>query len=93
MPIKRKVIEYEERVVVEEIPREVVMTDYYAVENIKQYYKEVIPEKKIEMVPVEKKVKRVEYVPVEKFFLPSNADRLSTILKTRTRISPKVRVG
>lgn len=77
---------------VEEIPREVVMTDYYAVENIKQYYKEVIPEKKIEMVPVEKKVKRVEYVPVEKFF-PSNADRLSTILKTRTRISPKVRVG
>lgn len=78
--------------VVEEIPREVVMTDYYAVENIKQYYKEVIPEKKIEMVPVEKKVKRVEYVPVEKFF-PSNADRLSTILKTRMRISPKVRVG
>lgn len=36
----------------EEVPREVVTTDYYAVENIKQYYKEIIPEKKIEMVPV-----------------------------------------
>lgn len=52
MPVKRKVIEFEERKIVEEVPREVVTTDYYAVENIKQYYKEIIPEKKIEMVPV-----------------------------------------
>lgn len=51
---------------VEEVPREVVATDYYAVENIKQYYKEIIPEKKIEMVPVERKVKKIEYIPVEK---------------------------
>ncbi|CAM6003338.1 unnamed protein product [Sphagnum balticum] len=50
----------------EMVPREVIKQDYYAVEKRIQYYKEVIPEKKIEMVPVERKVKRYEYVPVEK---------------------------
>ena len=39
VPIKRKVIEYEERRIIESIPREVLKTDYYAVENITQYYK------------------------------------------------------
>jgi hypothetical protein len=44
----------------------VVKQDYYAVEKITQYYKEFIPEKRVEMVPVEKKVKRIEYVPIER---------------------------
>lgn len=44
-----------------------VKQDYYAVEKRIQYYKEIIPEKKIEMVPVERKIKRYEYVPVEKY--------------------------
>ena len=57
-------MEYEERRVYENVPREVVETDYYAVETIQQYFKEIIPEKKVEMVPVEKKVRKVEYVPV-----------------------------
>ena len=41
-------------------------TDYMAVEKITQFVKEIIPEKKIEMVPVEKKMKRIEYVPIQK---------------------------
>ena len=44
----------------------VVKTDYYAVENITRYFKEVIPEKRVEYVPVERKRRRIEYVPVEK---------------------------
>jgi hypothetical protein len=48
------------------VPREVIKQEYMAVEKITQYYKEIVPEKKIEVVPVERKVKRVEYVPVEK---------------------------
>jgi hypothetical protein len=38
-PKVRKVVNYEERTVVEEIPREVTTTDYYAIENITQYFK------------------------------------------------------
>ena len=64
VPVKKKVTRYEERKVIETIPREVIKTDYYAVEKRVEYHKEVIPEKRIEMVPVEKKVKRYEYVPV-----------------------------
>ncbi len=66
VPVKRKVIEYEERREIESVPREVIKQDYYAVERITQYFKEIVPEKKIEMVQVPKTVKRYEYVPVEK---------------------------
>jgi len=66
VPVKRKVVTYEERRVMETVPREVVKQDFYAVEHRVQYYKEIVPEKKIEMVPVERKVKRYEYVPVER---------------------------
>ena len=38
---------------IETVPREVVKQDFYAVEHRVQYYKEIVPEKKIEMVPVE----------------------------------------
>lgn len=48
----------------ETIPREVIKQDYYAVEKRVQYFKEIIPEKRIEMTQVERKVKRYEYVPV-----------------------------
>jgi hypothetical protein len=83
VPVKRKVITYEERKVIETVPREVVKQDYYAVEKRIQYYKEVVPEKKIEMVPVERKVKRYEYVPVEKYACP-HAGRSSITQKTST---------
>jgi hypothetical protein len=36
----------------ETVPREVITQDFYAVEKRIQYYKEVVPERKIEMVPV-----------------------------------------
>lgn len=52
VPVKKKVTRYEERKVIETIPREVIKTDYYAVEKRVEYHKEVIPEKRIEMVPV-----------------------------------------
>ena len=66
---------------VETVPREVVKQDYYAVEKRVQYYKEVVPEKKVEMVPVERKVKRYEYVPVEKYS-PFNLGKSCTTPKT-----------
>jgi hypothetical protein len=34
------------------VPREVIKQDYYAVEKRIQYFKEIVPEKKIEMVAV-----------------------------------------
>lgn len=42
----------------ETIPHEVTKTEYYAVEKRVEYHKEIIPEKKIEMVQVERKVKK-----------------------------------
>jgi hypothetical protein len=69
---------YEERRVIETVPREVVMQDYYAVEKRVQYFKEIVPERRIEMEKVEKKVKRYEYVPVEKYNI-THAGRLFTI--------------
>lgn len=51
---------------IETVPREVIKQDFYALEHRVQYYKEIVPEKKIEMVPVERKIKRYEYVPVER---------------------------
>lgn len=60
-----------------------VKQDYYAVEKRIQYYKEIVPEKKIEMVPVERKVKRYEYVPVEKYLSP-HTDKSSTTLRMST---------
>lgn len=59
VPKVRKIVDYREEKVMEEIPMEVTVVDYLAVENIRQYQKEIIPEKTIEMVPVEKKIKRV----------------------------------
>lgn len=48
------------------VPKEVTKIDYYAVEHIKQYIKEVIPEVKIETVKVPKTIKNVEHIPVER---------------------------
>lgn len=92
VPIRRKVIQYEERRVVEEVPREVVTTDFYAVESIKQYYKEVVPEKKIEMVPVERKVRKIEYVPVEKYY-NFYAGRSSTTRRARPNSTPRAKAA
>ena len=77
----------------EEVPREVIETDYYAVENIKQYYKEIIPEKKIEMVPVESKIKKVQYVPVERYHMAITAGRLCIILRERAGRLSRGRAG
>ena len=47
VPRTRKIIEYEERKYIENVPREVIKQEFLAVEKITQYYKEIIPEKKI----------------------------------------------
>lgn len=62
----KKVIDYEEREIIEEIPKETTVIDYYAIEKQVAYQKQIVPEKSIEMVPVEKKVKKIEYIPMEK---------------------------
>ncbi len=51
----------------ESIPHEVTKTEYYAIEKRVEYHKEIIPEKRIEMVQVQRKIKKYEYVPVEKY--------------------------
>lgn len=66
VPKKRKMVEYVEHKEVEMVPKEVTKIDYYAVEHIKQYIKEVIPEVKIETVKVPKTIKNIEHIPVER---------------------------
>ena len=67
VPKKRTVTEYREEKVVEEVPREVTVTDYYAVEYLRQYIPQYVPEKQIEYVARERKVKKYEYIPVERY--------------------------
>jgi hypothetical protein len=43
VPKKRKIIDYRDFVRVDVVPREVVSTDYYAVEHIRSYIPQVIP--------------------------------------------------
>lgn len=40
--MQKKVIEYEEKRTLEQVPREVTKTDYYAVEYVKEYIPEVV---------------------------------------------------
>jgi hypothetical protein len=56
--------QYKEERRIETIPREVTVTDYYAVEYLRQYIPQIISEKKIEYVKVPKKQVRYEYLPV-----------------------------
>ena len=44
-------------------------TDYYAVEHIKQYIPQVVPQTTIDYVPVERKQLKYEYIPVERKLL------------------------
>ena len=48
------------------VPKEVSTIDYYAVEHIRQYVRQVVPEIKIETVQVPKVIKNIEHIPVEK---------------------------
>jgi len=51
---------------VEVVPREVVVKDYYAVEHVRAYLKEIVPEVKIEYTTVPKIIKKEEVIPREK---------------------------
>lgn len=66
VPRQTTVTEMQERRYMETVPREVVSTDYYAIERVKQYVPQVIPEVTVETVPIERTVQRTEYIPVEK---------------------------
>lgn len=48
VPKKIKKIEYREERTIETIPKEKIVTDYYAVEYLRQYIPQIIPEKRIE---------------------------------------------
>jgi hypothetical protein len=67
VPTQRTVTEYQERRYMETIPREVVTVDYQAIEHIKQYVPQIIPERSVETYPVERIVQRTEYIPVERY--------------------------
>ena len=66
IPRQRTVTEYQERRYTETVPREVTKVDYYAIEYLRQYIPQVIPETTVETVPVERIVQRTEYIPVER---------------------------
>ncbi len=66
IPKQVTVTEYEERRYFETVPREVRKTDYYAIEYLRQYIPQVIPETTVETIPVERVVQRTEYIPVER---------------------------
>jgi len=66
VPRQRTVTEYQERRYMETVPRTVVSTDYYAIEHVRQYVPNIIPEAIVETTPVERIVQRTEYIPVEK---------------------------
>lgn len=51
------------------VPREVISTDYYAVEHIRRYIPQIIPESYTDYVPVERKNIKYEYIPVERQIL------------------------
>jgi hypothetical protein len=51
---------------VDVVPREVVSTDYYAIEHIRSYIPQYIPERQVEYVPKERKNIKYEYIPVER---------------------------
>lgn len=50
----------------ETIPREVIDTNYYAIEHVRNYVPEVMAEAIVETTPVERIVQRTEYIPVER---------------------------
>lgn len=55
------------------------MKDYYTVEHVTEYVPQLIPDKKIEFVPVEKIQNRVEYYPIERYS-NNNLDKWFIIL-------------
>lgn len=76
-----KRVEYKEEKKVETIPREVTVTDYYAVEYLRQYIPQYVPEKKIEYVQVPKKQVRYEYIPVERYSFIYSDKSFTTLTK------------
>ena len=52
IPKQRTITEYQERRYTETVPREVTKVDYYAIEYLRQYIPQVIPETTVETVPV-----------------------------------------
>ncbi len=70
------------------MPRQRIETDYYAVEHLRYYEKQVIPEKSIEYVPVVRTFKRTEFVPVERYLFDDEG-KLSITPKTSIWIRPK----
>lgn len=83
VPRQRTITEYEERRYFETVPREVARTDYYAIEYLKQYIPQVVPETTVEMVPVERVVTRTEYIPVERKIVHYPQTSLATEVQTR----------
>jgi hypothetical protein len=67
IPKQRVITEYQENRWIETIPRRVDTTDYYAIETVRQYVPEVIPEITVETMPVERSVFRTEYIPIERY--------------------------
>lgn len=83
VPKKRIITEYEERIKEELVPRVITKHDYYAVEYIKEYVAEQIPEKSVRMVERKVPYKRIEYVPVTRYSL-YYVDKLYTTTATIT---------
>lgn len=58
IPHQRTITEYKENRWIETIPRQVNKTEYYAIETVRQYVPQVIPEVTKETMPIERSVLR-----------------------------------
>jgi hypothetical protein len=67
VPRQRTITEYQERRYMETVPREVLATEYYAIEHIKNYVPQVTAEAIVETTPVERIIQRTEYIPYERY--------------------------
>ncbi len=59
VPVKRTITDYKDNVVYDTVPREVIKQDYYAVEHVRSYKPDIVPEIQTEIQPREVKKKRV----------------------------------
>ncbi|KAL4496513.1 hypothetical protein ABPG72_014743 [Tetrahymena utriculariae] len=65
IPYQRKVIDYEQQVQTQIVPKERYVTDYYAVEHTTNYIPQTYYDSYVDYVPVTRYKERTEYYPVE----------------------------
>jgi hypothetical protein len=82
VPRQRTITEYQERRYMETVPREVLATEYYAIEHVRNYVPQVTAEAIVETTPVERIIQRTEYIPYERTIVhpPQQTAQVTTVV-------------